>query len=111
MESLGVPHTYIDVGWWMQLYLPVPARAGLSPDIASLPNTLYDSGSKPNLLTDLRNIGKWVARIVLDERTLNQSVIVWEDHVSQTIAFEISDRVSDEKDAFNTTRKKVGLHL
>ena len=74
-----------------------------------MPNTLYNSGDQANLLTDLRNIGKWVARIVADDRTLNRSVIVWEDVVPQARAFEIADRVSDEGGAFRASRHKVRL--
>ena len=50
-------------------------------------------GDKPCLVTDLRNVGKWVARIIVDPRTLNEKVIVWEDEKTLKEAFDIAERL------------------
>ncbi|TBU25824.1 hypothetical protein BD311DRAFT_808870 [Dichomitus squalens] len=74
-ERDGIPQTFIDVSWWSQLYLPLPIRS-----------------RAPQL------IGKYVARIITDPRTLNHAVILWEDEVSLEEAHEIGERVSGEGD-------------
>ena len=69
-------------------------------------NTLFGAGDKSNLLINPKHIGDWVVRVVADPRTLNQSVIVWDDEISQARALEIADRVSGEGDTLRATRGK-----
>ena len=95
----------------MQLYLPVPPSPDLSPQLIAMANSVYGTGEHKNLLTDLRHIGAWVARIVADPRTLNHAVMVWEDEVAQRDALEIGDRVSGKGEAFAATRGKVSVAL
>ena len=109
IESIDLPHTYIDVGWWADLYLPMPSRAGLSPQVMAMSNTLFGAGDKPNLLINPKHIGDWVVRIIADLRTLNQSVIVWDDEISLARALEIADRVSGEGDTLRAARGKVRM--
>ena len=95
----------------MQLYLPVPPSPDLPPQLIAMANSVYGTGEHKNLLTDLRHIGAWVARIIADPRTLNHAVMVWEDEVAQRDALEIGDRVSGKGEAFAATRGKVSVAL
>ena len=97
-------HTFIDVGWGMQSYLPLPLRSTLSPKANEMAHVRPTGGAARNLLTNLHHIGTWVARILTDPRTLNRAVIVWEDEVSQREAHEIGERVSGEGDALKNKR-------
>ncbi|KAH9928022.1 NAD-P-binding protein [Epithele typhae] len=94
--ELGLPYTFIDVGWWMQSFLPLPAHSKATPDRHALANTEFAGGATPLALTDLRNVGRWTARILADPRTLNRAVIVWEDERTQKDAFEIGERESGQ---------------
>ncbi|EIN04063.1 NAD(P)-binding protein [Punctularia strigosozonata HHB-11173 SS5] len=89
IEELGLPHTYIDVGWWMQITVPgkVP---GFELDTAW---TFYGDGDKKFAVTDLNHIGDFVARIIEDPRTLNQWVYIWEDELTQAEAWATATRV------------------
>lgn len=58
---------------------------------------IHGDGNAPNLLTDLRDIGRFVARIVGDERTLNRYVYTWSDVLSENEIFEIVEEGSGEK--------------
>lgn len=58
---------------------------------------IHGDGDAPNLLTDLRDIGRFVARIVGDERTLNRYVYTWSDVLSENEIFEIVEEGSGEK--------------
>jgi hypothetical protein len=49
------------------------------------------------LLTDLRDIGHFVARIVNDERTLNQYVYTWSDVLSENQIFAMTEEMSGER--------------
>ncbi|KAH9925896.1 NAD-P-binding protein [Epithele typhae] len=106
--ELGVPHTFIDVGWWMQLILPPPARSAVPAAQKPMYNTEYNKGTSPMLLTNLHHIGCWVARIVRCRgsypRTLNRAAIVWEDIKTQKEMFTIADRVEGEGEAFASSR-------
>ncbi|OCH86118.1 NAD(P)-binding protein [Obba rivulosa] len=101
VKQLGIGYTFIDVGWWMQLALPYRSTSQSPRRIQS--HEVYGGGDKKMLLTNLDHIGDYVARIVADERTLNQYVIVWEDEVTQLQAREIGERVSGD-DALKTSR-------
>ena len=68
---------------------------------------VYGTGETRNLLTNLNHIGTWVAKIIADPRTLNQSVIIWEDEVLQKDAHEIGARVSGDGDALRGKRIPV----
>lgn len=48
-----------------------------------LTNSDFVSGNTKTLLSDKRDIGRFVARIIRDPRTLNRSVVAWSDEISQ----------------------------
>ncbi|KAI0706022.1 NAD-P-binding protein [Cerioporus squamosus] len=104
LKELGIGYTIIDVGWWMQLFLPYPMRSTVAPQIKEMSWTIYGTGEARNLLTNLHHIGTWVARIIVDPRTLNKAVIVWEDEVQQKDAHEIGERVSGDGDVLREKR-------
>jgi len=105
VQALGVGYTFIDVGWWMQLSLPY------KPDSQSLlapwSHNIYGDGTQKFLVTDYHNIGKFVARVVADDRTLNQYVIVWEDEITQLEAAEIGEHASGEAAEMKAQRVQI----
>jgi len=94
IKSLGLNFTFIDIGWWMQITVPFSIHSK-SP-IAHMSYEIHGDGKKKNLVTNLENVGKWVARIVADERTLNRSVIIWDDEITWQEAKEIGVKASGE---------------
>ncbi|KAF1991460.1 NAD(P)-binding protein [Aulographum hederae CBS 113979] len=92
-----LPFTIIDVGYWHQISFPrLPSG---KVNYASIrPNqTIHAGGDAPNLLTDLRDIGRYVALIVKDERTLNKRVVTYSDVLSENQIFDMLEEVSGEK--------------
>jgi hypothetical protein len=86
VKSLGIPYTFIEVGWWMEFILPRPVSAN---DMWTGPSwRLYGNGDTPVALTDLDRIPDFVARIVQDERTLNKVVFASENETAQNEAWE-----------------------
>ncbi|RPD58089.1 NAD-P-binding protein [Lentinus tigrinus ALCF2SS1-7] len=96
IKQNGIPHTFIDVGWWMQVSLPIPLRSRAPAEFKSMTHRIAGSGNAPILLTDNDHIGTFVARIIADPRTLNHAVIIWEDQASMLDAQEIGARLSGE---------------
>ncbi len=104
IKELGLPHTFIDVGWWMQLYLPLPLRSKAPQPVKDMTWGVYGDGAARNLVTNNENIGKYVVRILKDPRTLNQAVIIWEDEVRQGDAHALGERLSGDGDALKAKR-------
>ncbi len=110
VKELGVGYTVIDVGWWMQFYLPLPLRSTVAPHLKAISWSIHGTGESKNLLTNLNHIGTYVARIIADPRTtLNKSVIIWEDEVVQKDAHEIGARVSGDGYALREKRVYVSV--
>lgn len=59
--------------------------------------TVHGEGTAPNILTDLRDIGRFVARIILDDRTINKYVYTSGDVLSENDIYRIAAEVSGEK--------------
>ena len=107
IKQLGLNYTFIHVGWWMQLYLPLPLRSKASAGVLKMSRNIYGAGDDKNMVTDLNNIGTWVARIIADPRTINKLVQIWEDEVTQIEAREIGERVSGDGEQLRAQRAYV----
>ncbi|CAI7645977.1 unnamed protein product [Penicillium glandicola] len=96
IKFLGIPYTIIDVGFWYQISFPSLPSGKI--DYASLMpnNIIHDDGTAPNLLTDLRDVGRFVARIVCDDRTLNKYVYTYGDILSENEIYLIAEELSGE---------------
>ncbi|KAJ6544123.1 hypothetical protein B0H19DRAFT_1267431 [Mycena capillaripes] len=98
IRKLYLPHTIIDVGYWYQLSFPTLPSGRV--DYASMfkPNVeIRCDGSMPNMLTDLRDIGSFVALIIKDPRTLNKSVVAYGEVLCENQVFETMEALSGEK--------------
>ncbi|KAJ7807634.1 hypothetical protein B0H14DRAFT_3112812 [Mycena olivaceomarginata] len=98
IRKLYLPYTIIDVGYWYQLSFPTlpfwPSGLRCS-DQANV--EIHADGNKPTLITDLRDIGRFVALIIRDPRTLNHSVVGYGDLLSENEIFELTEALSGEK--------------
>jgi hypothetical protein len=92
--KLKLGYTIIDVGTWHQFAYPrVPSGRLDYSFLAVAPRAAieYGEGTAKNLLTDLRDVGRYVARIVRDEGTLNKRVFTWSDELNQLECFDALD--------------------
>ena len=106
-----MPYTFIDVGLWMQLYLPLPLRSKAPQPVKDMTWSVYAEGAVRNLVTNREHIGTYVARILADPCMLNQAVIVWEDEVTANVAQDIGVRASGDGDALKAKRIHVSALL
>ncbi|KAK7883446.1 hypothetical protein LTR67_011196 [Exophiala xenobiotica] len=103
--KLHLPYSIVDTGFWHQISFP-PLPSGRLDDFHFMgENNLYEDGSAPNLLTDLRDIGRFVARIIKDPRTLNKKIFTWSDELSQNEIYALAEKLSGE----NIDKKPVSL--
>jgi len=92
-----LPYTIIDVGFWYQISFPSLPSGRV--DYASLmagKSTIHVDGRAPNIYTDLRDIGRFVAEIVKDERTLNKRVYTAGEVLTENEIFEMMEKASGE---------------
>ncbi|OAA71700.1 isoflavone reductase family protein [Akanthomyces lecanii RCEF 1005] len=75
IRKLYLPYTFIDVGFWYQFATPKLASGRIDYAIMNPgANVFVGDGNASSAITDLRDIGRYVARIILDPRTLNKMV-------------------------------------
>ncbi|KAJ0278956.1 hypothetical protein CBS470a_009506 [Colletotrichum nupharicola] len=97
IKSLNLPYTIIDVGLWYQLALPALPSGRFRPAAEEYSTTrIIGDGNVPWALTDNRDIGKFVSRIIADRSTLNKMVFAYGEVITQNDAFELLERVSGE---------------
>ncbi|UQC83831.1 uncharacterized protein CLUP02_09327 [Colletotrichum lupini] len=95
--DLHLPYTIIDVGWWYQLTLPALPSGRFRPMVEEYCTTrVIGDGNTPWALTNNRDIGNFVSRIIADPRTLNKMVFAYGEVKTQNEAFDILEKVSGE---------------
>ncbi|KAF2116486.1 hypothetical protein BDV96DRAFT_644921 [Lophiotrema nucula] len=93
-----LPYTFVDIGFWHQFSFP-PVPSGKLDYAILFPgtNVIYGDGNAEGILTDKRDLGRFVARIIKDERTINKKVVAIADALTQNQIWEIVERLSGEK--------------
>lgn len=87
----------IDVGWWFQVSFPRVPSGRLHYATPPFQTPLVGDGNKRSALTDLKTIGSYVAKIILDDRTLNRYVMMYDTLMSQNEIYELLEELSGEK--------------
>lgn len=96
IKCLYLSYTVIDTGWWYPLSLP-PLPSGRIQSKAEYCTTqIVGDGNTPWELTANREIGKYVAKIIADPRTLSKSVFGYSAVHTQNAVWDILERVSGE---------------
>ncbi|KAL5514229.1 hypothetical protein ACEPAG_2317 [Sanghuangporus baumii] len=93
-KDIGINYTFIDVGWWMQITPPFIDIKFPSSVMKKAMMSRIGSGDVKCAVTDNRDIGKFVARIISDDRTLNQYVFCWTQEVTLNETIALAERVS-----------------
>ncbi|KAI5359288.1 Putative NmrA-like domain, NAD(P)-binding domain superfamily [Septoria linicola] len=107
--KLGLHYTIIDVGWWYQISISrVPSGKLDAYAFVTNKNEIPGDGTVLSGLTDLRDIGKYVAKIVVDDRTLNKWIFVYNELWSQNSIYDlVENKTGDgEKIARNYVSKE-----
>ncbi|KAF7130934.1 hypothetical protein CNMCM5793_003869 [Aspergillus hiratsukae] len=97
VKQLWLPYTIIDVGWWYQLSYPRLESGRVDYAMTTANNEIVGNGNTLTALTDLRDIGRYVARIIVDDRTLNKMVFAYNTVVTQNQIYDMLEEISEEK--------------
>ncbi|KAI2483524.1 NmrA multi-domain protein [Pyrenophora tritici-repentis] len=103
IKRLYLPYTVIDVGWLYQLSLPQLPSGRIQTKAEYSLNDFVGDGDVPIALVDIRDIGKYVARIVADPQTLNKMVFAHGETWTQSQIFD----TLEEKSGENIARKNL----
>lgn len=106
----GLPYTIIDVGWWYNGFIPkVPS--GKTDHAVALPdfiqNLVPGDGETKTYVVDNEDIGRFVARIIADPRTINKRVMAAGATLSFNEMFGIAEELTGEKPALKYVRTPV----
>ncbi|KAJ8507584.1 hypothetical protein ONZ45_g10067 [Pleurotus djamor] len=93
IKSLGLGHTFVEVGWWLPAMFPRPHS-----DRNTLLTPKYYIGSKQQKVvwSTLPTIGAFVERIIRDPRTLNQTIVVHNGEITPEEVWKVAEKVSGE---------------
>jgi hypothetical protein len=97
VKRLHIPYTIIDVGWWYQFSLPELPSGKIDYAIGIVTQSIPGDDNVPSALTDLRDIGKYVARVIKDERTLNAMVFVYNELWTSNQIYDLLEKQSGER--------------
>ncbi|KAI9163523.1 Isoflavone reductase-like protein [Paramyrothecium foliicola] len=97
VQAAHIPYTVIEVGYWYQLGFPHLA-SGRTKYIAPVAfDRITGDGNTPSAYSDLKDVGKWVARIIADPRTLNKKVVAYSTVATTNQLYDAMEKASGEK--------------
>ena len=94
IEDSGVPHTYINIGFWYQI--TVPYRGAMKGPIPELVCEFYGDGEKKTVMVNKDRIRLFVTQIIADPWTLNQYVFIYDDARTINEIYEVASCITGE---------------
>lgn len=97
MKRLHIPYVIIDVGWWYQISFPELPSGKIDYAVGIPGQGIPGDGNVPSALTDLRDIGLYVARVIKDDRAVNKQVLVYNEMWTPNQVCDLLEKLSGEK--------------
>ncbi|KAF3806761.1 Isoeugenol synthase 1, partial [Colletotrichum gloeosporioides] len=101
IKRLHLPWTVINVGWWYAGFLPrlASGRTDYIRPAALFPeqNFVPGDGEAVCSMVDARDVGRYVARIIQDPRTLNKQVLASNFAPKLNELYGLMEKISGEK--------------
>lgn len=97
VQRLYLPYTVINVGWWYQVTLPRVPSGKLDHGLTFPNNTIIAGGDIPSALVNAHDVGKYVAAIISDPRTINKRVLAHTETKTQNEVHALVEKVTGEK--------------
>lgn len=97
IQRLHLPYTVIDVGLWYQISVPRLPSGRLDYAVLLPPRLLAGDGTVQSAITDVRDVGRYVARIIADSRTVNKKVFAYSELWAMNDVFDRMEALSGEK--------------
>lgn len=97
IQRARLPYTVIDVGCWFQVFVPkVPSGKSDKAHSAYIDHRIVGDGNQEFALTDMADIGTYVAQIISDPRTLNKCIFVYTEVMSMNEIWDVMTAASGE---------------
>ncbi|UPL03916.1 hypothetical protein LCI18_014850 [Fusarium solani-melongenae] len=100
IAAMGLLYTIIDVGWWYSCFIP-QMPSGQTDHATALPdfikNLIPGDGNMKTNVVDNDDVGRFVARILADSRTINKKVMASGAAISFNEMFGIAETLTGEK--------------
>lgn len=97
VQRQHLPYTVIDVGWWTQQILFRLPSGRTNHGAFEIFQFIPGEGDVTVAITDIRDIGRYVAEIIADPRTLNKSVFAYTEVMTLNEMVKLQERISGEK--------------
>ncbi|KAH8434299.1 uncharacterized protein LDX57_011945 [Aspergillus melleus] len=98
IQRARLPYTIIDVGCWYSVFVPkVPSGRSDIAHSRYIDHRIVEDGNQEFALTDLADIGKYVAHIVTDPRTINKHVFAYTEMHSMNGIWDTMAGVTGEE--------------
>ncbi|KAL1970918.1 hypothetical protein VTN77DRAFT_2752 [Rasamsonia byssochlamydoides] len=97
VKQLWLPYTIIDIGWWYQIAYPRLASGKIDYAMTMANDEIIGDGNAPCAITDLRDIGRYVAMIINDPRTVNKMVFAYNAVMTSNEIYSMLEELSGEK--------------
>lgn len=93
-----LPYTIIDIGCWFEVFVPkLPSGRSDHAHWSLIDHRIVDDGNQKFALIDRLDIGKYVAQIISDNRTINQHVFVYTELLSMNEIWDTMATISGEE--------------
>ncbi|KAJ3496797.1 hypothetical protein NLG97_g2393 [Lecanicillium saksenae] len=96
IKDIQLPYTVIDVGWWYQASIPSVPSGKLDYLTRFNRTEIAGDGNTLSATTDKRDIGRYVARIIADERTQNKFILAHSELRSPNEIYDLVESLSGE---------------
>ncbi|KAM0266633.1 hypothetical protein ACHAPA_006683 [Fusarium lateritium] len=97
IQRIYLPYTVINVGWWFQITLPRVPSGKLDQGLTFPNNNVIAGGDIPSALVNVHDVGKYVAAIINDPRTINKKVLANTETKTQNEIHALVEKVTGEK--------------
>ncbi|KAK2769791.1 classes i and ii family protein [Colletotrichum kahawae] len=98
IQRAGLPYTIIDVGCWFQVFVPkIPSGKSDHAHKKYIDHRIVEDGNQQFAITDMTDVGKYVAQIIGDDRTLNRRVLAYTEVLSMNGIWDTMARISGEE--------------
>ncbi|KAF9875675.1 isoflavone reductase [Colletotrichum karsti] len=101
IKRLHLPYTVINVGWWYAGFIPRLPSGRTAPHVLTAyitgDNLIPGDGEAVCAVVDTRDIGRYVARIIRDPRTLNKCVLASGFAHRMNELYDLAEEMSGEK--------------
>ncbi|KAL2890665.1 isoflavone reductase family protein [Ceratocystis lukuohia] len=97
IQRAHLPYTIIDVGCYYQVFVPkIPSGRSDHAHSKYIDHRIVAGGNQKFALTDLKDIGRYVARIIEDPRTVNKHVFAYTEVLSMNEIWDAMKTSSGE---------------